>query len=94
MQTGIKNIVLTIAGIRAAKAKQSGAEIVVEELINSVLSDVRSSAGDFSSIFKDITSEDMGGLDVQAVRTALETDYRRAASRIYKAEVKRRRRVK
>jgi hypothetical protein len=92
MQTGIKNIVLTIAGIKAAKIKKTGAEIVVEDLLNSVLSEVRGSAGDFTDIFKDITMEDTGGVEVDMIRFALETDYRRAATKIYKAESKRRRR--
>jgi hypothetical protein len=94
MQTGIKNIVLTIAGIRAAKIKKTGAEIVVETLLNEVLSEVRGSAGNFTEIFKEITSEDTGGVDPFLIRMALEVDYHRAATKIYKAEVKRRRRAK
>ena len=91
MATEIRNIVLTIASIRAVVAKRSGGEIPLSELLKAVTEEIAHSRGDFSKSFEGITDADVGGRPISLIKAELEADYRRAAVKIYRAQMKRKR---
>jgi hypothetical protein len=93
VSTQLRNIILTIASIRAVVAKRGGGEITLTELLKTVTDEIAHSKGDFSKSFEGITDSDVGGRPVSLIRSELEADYRRAAVKIYRAQVKRRRKA-